>query len=128
MYHVIQIIFRFSLGITVLRYNCAKFQHCRIYVTDFMEEEFASLHPWAAIKRPILSRVNSHRNKFEQLKELFLKQIDVIVIKETKLDNWFPVSQFLVKDFAKPFRLDQKRNGDGVIIYFWDDISRWYSY
>ena len=38
-----------------LRCNCAKFHHCRIYVTDFREGAFSPPpHPWAAPKKPIL--------------------------------------------------------------------------
>ena len=45
-----------------------------------------------------------------------VKHIDVAVIRETKLDNSFPTSQFLVKSLAEPFRLDQNTNGVGVMI------------
>ena len=43
--------------------------------------------------------INSPPNKFEQLKELVMKHIDVLVITETKLNNSIPTSQFLVKGF-----------------------------
>ena len=49
--------------------------------------------------------INSLPSKFEQLKELVIKYID-LVITETKLDDSFPTSQFLMKGFAEPFRLD----------------------
>ena len=48
---------------------------------------------------------------------LLLKHIDVLVITEAKLDDSFPTSQFLMTGFAEPFRLDQDRNGGGVMIY-----------
>ena len=67
--------------------------------------------------------INSLPNKFEQLKRLVIKHIDVLVITETKLVDSFPSSQFLMKDFAEPFRLDRNRNGGGVMIYIRDDIS-----
>ena len=47
---------------------------------------------------------------------------NVLVITETKLDNSFLTSQFLVKGFAEPFGLDRNRNGSGVMIYIRDDI------
>ena len=53
---------------------------------------------------------------------LLLKHIDVLVITEAKLDDSFPTSQFLMKGFAEPFRLDRNRNGGGVMIYIRDDI------
>ena len=92
----------------------------------------ASLDPLSEIKNLRLRNINkvitgnininSLPNKFEQLKEFVKKHIDIPVITETKLYNSFPTSQFLVKSFAEPFRLDQNRNGGGVIIYIRDDI------
>ena len=81
----------------------------------------ASLDPLSAIKNLRLRNVNkviignininSLPNKFEQLKELVIKHIDVLVgITETKLDDSFPTLQFLMKGFVEPFRLDQNRN------------------
>ena len=43
-----------------VRYNCAKFYHCRICMTDFREGGrlfHPPPHPWAAPKKPILNRV-----------------------------------------------------------------------
>ena len=51
-----------------------------------------------------------------------MKHIDILVITETKLDNSFPTSQFLVKGLAEPFRLHQNRNGGKVMIYIRDDF------
>ena len=61
--------------------------------------------------------INSLPNKFEQLKELVMKYIDILVNTETKLNNLFPTSQVLVKRFAESFSLDRNRNGGGVMIY-----------
>ena len=61
--------------------------------------------------------INSLPNKFEQLKKLVIKHIVVLVITETKLDDSFPNSQFLMKGFSEPFSLDRNRNGSGVMIY-----------
>ena len=43
--------------------------------------------------------INSLRNKFEHLEELVMKHIDVLVITETKLDDSFSTSQFLMEGF-----------------------------
>ena len=43
------------------KYNCIKFRHCRICVIYFREEELFDptfFHHWAALKRPILNRIN----------------------------------------------------------------------
>ena len=39
--------------------------------------------------------INSLAPKFEQLKEVIGKNIDILTIQETKLDSSFPVAQFL---------------------------------
>ena len=92
----------------------------------------ASLDPLSEVKNLRLRNVNkviignininSLPNKFEQLKELVMKHIDILVISEAKLDDSFPTSQFLMKGSADPFRLDRNRNRGGVMIYIRDDI------
>ena len=66
--------------------------------------------------------VNSFPNKFDQLKALVNGMLDVLIITETKLDGTFPVSQFHVDGFPKPYHLDKNRNGGGVIVYVREDI------
>ena len=52
------------LNFLYVRYNCVKFQNCRLCVTDFREQAFfRPLHPWAAPKKAILHRVKSAQNK-----------------------------------------------------------------
>ena len=41
-----------------LLYKYAKFHYCTICLTDFRQGAF-SLHPWAALKKPILNRVKT---------------------------------------------------------------------
>ena len=90
------------------------------------------LNPLSTIKNLRLSNVNrvvignlninSLPNKFNQLKELVLKHVDILVLTETKLDDSFPNSQFLVDGFSEPFRIDRNRSGGGVMIYVRDVI------
>ena len=40
--------------------------------------------------------INSLPKKFNQLKELVLKSLDISILTERKLDDYFPNSQFLV--------------------------------
>ena len=90
------------------------------------------LNPLSTIKNLRLSNVNrvvignlninSIPKKFNQLKELVLKYMDILVLTETKLDDSFPNSQFLVDGFSEPFRIDRNRSGGGVMIYIRDDI------
>ena len=51
--------------------------------------------------------INSIRKKFEQLKETVLKYVDILAITETKLDETFLESLFLMDGFSKPYRLDR---------------------
>ena len=40
--------------------------------------------------------INSNRNKFEQLIYIVNNEIDILMVSETKLDDTFPTSQFLM--------------------------------
>ena len=66
--------------------------------------------------------INSLPNKFDQLREIVLKYVDVVVITETKLDDTFLTSQFLITGFSAPHRLERNRNGIGIMIFIRDDI------
>ena len=53
--------FKYFLDLLWVRFNCAKFHHYRICVTDFGEGGLFTpppLHLWAVLKKPILNRVN----------------------------------------------------------------------
>ena len=67
--------------------------------------------------------INSIRTKFEQLKETVLKYIDILLVTETKLNETFLESLFLIDSFSKPYRLDRNKNGGGVMIFIRDTIS-----
>ena len=66
--------------------------------------------------------INSRPAKFDQVKEVILKNADILLVTETKLDETFPLGQFYVEGFTMPYRLDRNRNGGGVIIYVREDI------
>ena len=55
--------------------------------------------------------INSIRNKYGQLKETVQKYIYILVVTETKLDETFLESLFLMDGFSKPYRLDRNKNG-----------------
>ena len=44
------------------------------------------------------------------------------MVSETKLDNSFPVSQFLIDGYTPPFRLDCDNNGGGIMLFVREDI------
>ena len=66
--------------------------------------------------------INSIRNKFEDFKEIVQKNIDILTISETKLDESFPTNQFNMDGYVPPFRLDRSSEGGGLLIYIRDDI------
>ena len=49
------------------------------------------------------------------------KNLDILVITETKLDSTFPVTQFLIEGY-KPYILDRNRHGGGILVYIREDI------
>ena len=44
------------------------------------------------------------------------------MISETAIDESFPKSQFLIKGFSDPFRIDRNVHGGGIFLYFKEDI------
>ena len=44
------------------------------------------------------------------------------MISESKLDDSFLDSQFLIEGFGKSFRLDRNRNGRGIMLFIQSDI------
>ena len=49
--------------------------------------------------------------------------MDILLISETKLDDWSPSAQFIIYGFSKPYRLDRCSNGAGFLLYIRDDIA-----
>ena len=45
------------------------------------------------------------------------------MISETKLNESFPTSQFFMKGFSSPNRLDRYCNGGGILLYIKEDIQ-----
>ena len=66
--------------------------------------------------------INSIRNKFQFLSYYVCGNIDILLITETKLDITFPSSQFLLKGYSEPFRLDRNQHGGGLLVYRREDI------
>jgi len=44
------------------------------------------------------------------------------MISETKIDESFPIGQFIIKGFCTPYRLDHNANGGGLLIYVREGI------
>ena len=66
--------------------------------------------------------INSLRNKFESLQHIINKNIDVLLLSETKIDSSFPSVQFHLEGYATPHTLDRNANGDGILLYIRENI------
>ena len=66
--------------------------------------------------------INSIRNKFDMITDLIKGRIDILLISETKIDNTFPTSQFVIPGFSSPFRLDRSEHGGRLLLYLREDI------
>ena len=66
--------------------------------------------------------INSLRNKFELLVDQVKGYIDVLMISETKIDDSFPLGNFLIGGFSKPYSLDRDSLGGGILLYAGRDI------
>ena len=53
--------------------------------------------------------ISSIQNTYEMLTDVISNTIDLLLISEAKLDDTFPLSEFISKGFTPPYRLDRKR-------------------
>ena len=69
--------------------------------------------------------INSIRSKFEYLKDLIGNNIDVFLISETKLNDSFPLGQFMIDGYHVSFRKDRndRGGGGGLLLYFREHIT-----
>ena len=66
--------------------------------------------------------LNFISNKFDNLKLIIQRKIDILVITETKIDSTFQLNQFAVQGYSKRYRFDRNTNGGGVYIYVREDM------
>ena len=66
--------------------------------------------------------IRSLRNKFEILVFSIAVNLDILMISETKLDESFSASQFLIPGFENPIRLDRSSSDGGIILYIREGI------
>ena len=66
--------------------------------------------------------INSIRNKFDMLCEFIQRNLDILLVSETKIDESFPSAQFKIPGFATPFRYDKSSNSGGLLLYVRKDI------
>ena len=68
---------------------------------------------------PIIGHLNINyiRNKFRCLCDMLSNNTDILLISETKLNDSFPIGQFLMNDYHVPFRKDRTDKGGGLFYY-----------
>ena len=66
--------------------------------------------------------INSMRSKIEFLKEIIGNNIYILLVSETKLNDTFPICQFLIEGYQVPIRVDRNDHGGGLLLYFRDHI------
>ena len=66
--------------------------------------------------------INSIRYKYECLNDIIDKNVDILLISETKLNDSFPTGQFLMNGFHLPFRKDRTDKGGGLLFYIQEDV------
>ena len=47
---------------------------------------------------------------------------DVLMNSETKIDNSFPIANFLIDSFNQPYVIDYNSSGSGITLYVREDI------
>ena len=75
-------------------------------------------------KQPSIAylNINSIRNKFEELKIIVKKNIDILIIADTKIDESFPTNQFKMDGYRTPYRYRTNENVGGLLIYINENI------
>ena len=66
------------------------------------------------------------KSKSESLVKYVDNNLDIFMLSETKIDDTFPESQFLIESFSVPYRLDQTGKGRGILLYIRQDIPSKY--
>ena len=78
-------------------------------------------------QNPIIAQVNINliRNRFRTLVSLVTStsDLDILLISETKIDESFPLSQFMIDGFSMPYRRDRNAHGGGILVYFRNNIT-----
>ena len=78
-----------------------------------------------SLKYPIIAQINinSIRNKFETLASLVVYDIDILIISETKINESFPLSRFIIDGLSMPYRRDRNDHSGRILVYFRNKIT-----
>ena len=73
----------------------------------------SSTSPYSLLKEFSIACGFKYDAVFSRFSQYFLTSI---------VDDTFPISQFIIQGFSKPYRLDRNRRGGGLLIYVREDI------
>ena len=59
----------------------------------------------------------SIKNKFDLLVPAVVRNLDILIVTETKIDSSFPEAQFEIDGFTIPYRVDRDYHGVGILLY-----------
>ena len=48
--------------------------------------------------------------------------VDILMVTETKIDESFPTSQFIMPGFNSPYSFDRTKDGRGILVYIRENI------
>ena len=51
-----------------------------------------------------------------------VRNLDILLITETKIDSSFPEAQFDIDGFTIPYRVDRDCHGGGIVLFIRQDI------
>ena len=66
--------------------------------------------------------INLIKNNFEELISHVKGAVDVLMISETKIDDSFPIANFLIDGFSQPYKKNRNFSGGGIMLYGREDI------
>ena len=61
--------------------------------------------------------INSVSSEFKQLRSSFQDKVDILDTAESKLEFFFPINQFLILGYFKPFNFDRNRNKGDILLF-----------
>ena len=76
------------------------------------------------VDRPVIACININflEKKFEPLKAIVKDNVDILFVSETKLDDTFPSSQFIIEGYSPPIRHNRNCHGGGLMFFIRDDL------
>ena len=95
------------------------------YNTNLSSKEKLSILRKRNIDKIIVTHliINPLRNKFDSFIGQITGNTDILMVWETKLDDSFPIGQFIIEDFDVLYRVDQSANDGGIMLLVREDIS-----